>query len=69
MNTLKRSFLFLGKVRDEVSQIEWTSSAELALKVKVCLSSIVFFGLSVYVMDIFLKSVVDSITQLIRYFL
>ena len=69
INSVTDFFKYLSHARDEIKLITWSEPNELGKSTKVVLSTIFIFGLSTYVVDLFLKNVIDSITQLIRHFL
>ena len=54
-------FSFIEGVKEELRKVTWTEKKELQHATKVVLGTTLFFGLSVYVVDLMIKGVLDSL--------
>ena len=57
---------FLRKVQKELKLVSWTSRPELFLSTRIVLISIFVFGFSIYGMDVVIRTVFSSISNLAR---
>ena len=63
----KKLFSFIAGVRDELKKISWTSKKELISSVKIVLSSMLLFGISIYLVDLVIKGLLDGIKKVLMY--
>lgn len=62
MSKVKGSFL--ASLKEELKKVTWTEKKELQHATKVVLATTFFFGLGVYLMDLMIKGVLDSLSQI-----
>ncbi|MFY7842845.1 MAG: preprotein translocase subunit SecE [Rhabdochlamydiaceae bacterium] len=60
------SFSYFSEVKEEIRKISWTEKTELIFFVKASLISIFVFGLSIYLVDLSIKSVLEFLEYLVR---
>lgn len=52
---------FIAGVKEELKKVTWTEKKELQHCTKIVLGATLFFGLSVYVVDLMIRGVLDSL--------
>jgi preprotein translocase subunit SecE len=57
---------FIASMKQEVKKISWPSKEEIFQYTRIVIGSTFFLGFSVYVVDLFLKGVLDSIARIIK---
>lgn len=55
-----------GNVREELSKVTWTSREEMQLYIKVVVLSTLAFGLGVYIVDVFIQSILNGLGTLVQ---
>lgn len=58
---------FIGDVKSEFKKINWTSREELLVYTKVVVATTFFFGISIYVADLVIQSVLMGLNAIIRW--
>lgn len=64
---LKRTIDFVGEVKLEIQRITWTSKAELAVYTKIVLAATFLLGLGIYLVDLFIRSLLASLSQIVQW--
>ncbi len=62
----RKKLSFFREVQNELKKVSWTSKGELLLCTKVVIFSTFFFGLSIYGVDLTIRSVLEGISSLLR---
>ncbi len=57
---------FIRQLKEEIQKISWTGKAELFFLTKLVVISVLVFGMSVYLVDLVIKSILDFIGLSIR---
>lgn len=57
---------FIDGLRQEIKKISWPSKIEVAQSTKIVIGSTFFLGFSVYLVDLFVKGVLDSTARIIK---
>jgi preprotein translocase subunit SecE len=55
---------FLASLKEELRKVSWTEKKELQHCTKIVLGTTFFFGLSVYIVDLMIRGVLDSLGQI-----
>lgn len=56
----------LGEIKEEIQKVAWPQADELKTCTKIVISATFVFGLGIYVSDLLIKGVLDSISMLSR---
>jgi len=64
--SLKQVVEFVGDIKAEFKKISWTSYEELMAYTKIVVGATFFFGLGIYVVDLFIQGFLTSLSGLIR---
>ena len=59
-------YSFLEEMKKEIKKISWPSGKEIFQMTKVVIGSTFFLGFSVYLVDLFLKGMLDSTARIIK---
>jgi preprotein translocase subunit SecE len=57
---------FLTSMKQEVKKISWPSKTEIFQYTRIVIGSTFFLGFSVYLVDLFVKGVLDSTARIIK---
>lgn len=57
---------FLASMKQEVKKISWPSKAEIFQYTRIVIGSTFFLGFSVYLVDLFVKGVLDSTARIMK---
>ena len=57
---------FFAELKQEIKKISWPSKAEIGQSTKIVIASTFFLGFSVYIVDLFVKGVLDSTARIIK---
>ncbi|NBO23657.1 MAG: preprotein translocase subunit SecE [Chlamydiae bacterium] len=57
---------FIESMKREVKKISWPSKSEIFQSTKIVIGSTFFLGFSVYIVDLFVKGVLDSTARIIK---
>ena len=57
---------FFAELKQEIKKISWPSKAEIGQSTKIVIASTFFLGFSVYLVDLFVKGVLDSTARIIK---
>jgi preprotein translocase subunit SecE len=57
---------FIESMKQEVKKISWPSKSEIFQSTKIVIGSTFFLGFSVYIVDLFVKGVLDSTARIIK---
>jgi len=57
---------FIEEMKKEVKKISWPSGKEIFKTTKIVIGSTFFLGFSVYLVDLFVKGVLDSTARIIK---
>ncbi len=57
---------FFQEMRQEIKKISWPSKQEVVQSTKVVIFSTFFLGFSVYLVDLFVKGVLDSTARIVK---
>jgi len=60
----KRSFI--ADLKQELKKVSWTPKEEIVQATKIVIGSTFFLGFSVYLVDLFVKGVLDSIARIAK---
>jgi len=63
----RRFFSFIQELKEELRKVSWTTKEELTFATKAVIGSIFVLGLSIYVVDLFIKGILDFISLAVRY--
>jgi len=55
---------FIQEVKEELKKVDWTSKQEIKTCTKIVVSSIVLFGLGIYVVDLVVRGALRGIDNL-----
>jgi len=58
---------FFGDVKQEIQRITWTSKDELRTYTKIVVGATFALGLGIYVIDVFLRSSLDTLSTIIHW--
>ncbi len=61
-----KSVEFIGEVKEELQKISWTSGEDLKTYTQIVVGSTFFFGMGIYLLDLFIQSVLNSLAFAIR---
>ncbi len=64
--TEKRKLSYFREVQSELKKVTWTSKEELIFNTKAVIIATVFFGLAIYVIDLAIRGVLDSVGHIVR---
>ncbi len=59
---------FIADFKDEIGKVSWTARPELMKLTKVVVFSTLFFGIAVYLADLFIRNGILGVNQLIGMF-
>jgi len=59
-------YSFLEEMKKEIKKISWPSGKEIFQMTRVVIGSTFFLGFSVYLVDLFLKGMLDSTARIIK---
>ncbi len=62
----KNAKSYLSEVREEIKKISWPQVDELKMCTKVVIGATFIFGLGIYISDLVIKGVLDSVSILCR---
>jgi preprotein translocase subunit SecE len=57
---------FIGEIKDEFKKISWTSPEELKVYTQIVVGATFFFGMGIYILDLFIQSVLNGLAVAIR---
>lgn len=57
---------FIGDIKDEFKKISWTSAEELKVYTQIVVGATFFFGMGIYILDLFIQSVLNGLAMAIR---
>jgi preprotein translocase subunit SecE len=57
---------FIKGLKEELKKVTWTSKAELTLFTKIVVGATFSFSLAIYVVDLFVRGVVNGFHQIIK---
>lgn len=57
---------FIGEIKDELKKISWTSPAELKVYTQIVVGATFFFGMGIYILDLFIQGVLNGLAMAIR---
>ncbi len=57
---------FFADLKQEIKKISWPSKTEIGQSTKIVIVSTFFLGFSVYLVDLFVKGVLDSTARIIK---
>jgi preprotein translocase subunit SecE len=60
---------FVGEIKGEVRKITWTDKEELKAYTKIVVGATFVLGLGIFAVDLFIKTCLDSLSHLVRYFI
>lgn len=63
---LRALFERIEGLKSELKKVSWTTGVELRLSTKIVILSIFAFGFGIYVVDLFIKGVLDGAASLMR---
>lgn len=59
---------FVGDIKGEIGKITWTDKEELKGMIKIVVAATFLFGLSIFFVDFFIKTGLDTLSNIVRYF-
>lgn len=59
---------FVGDVKAELKKISWTSPEELKVYTKIVVGMTFFLGMSIYLVDLTIQSILNGLGFLFRFF-
>lgn len=62
----KKKGSFLHEMKEEMKRVSWTSKEDLVSFGKVVIGAIFFLGLGIYLVDLFIRLVLNGIGNLVR---
>lgn len=66
----KRDLLsFFGELKEELKKVSWTTKQELVFCTKVVVGATFFFGVGIYLVDLFIKGALELIKNMVLFFL
>ena len=57
---------FIQELKDEMKKVSWTSKEELRVCVKIVIGAIFALGLGIYLIDVFIRLILDGLGNLSR---
>lgn len=57
----KQGLSFVAGIKDEMKKVSWTEKSELQHCTKIVLATTLFFGLGIYIVDLMIKGMLDSL--------
>lgn len=66
--SFKRVQEFVAELKSEIKKITWTSKEELITYTKIVIGATFAFGMSIYMLDLFIQSVLSSLNYLLHIF-
>lgn len=57
---------FIRQLKDELGKVTWTPKEELFLCTKIVVGSTFCLGLGIYLVDLFIKAVLNGFSQLVH---
>lgn len=60
-------FAFVGEVKQELKKVAWTTQDKLISYTKVSLGAIFVFGFMIYLMDLGIFKILDSVASLVKW--
>jgi preprotein translocase SecE subunit len=63
---IQEKISFFEGMRQEIKKISWPTKLEISQSTKVVIGSTFFLGFSVYLVDLFVKGVLDSTARIIK---
>lgn len=63
---IQEKLSFLEDLKQEFKKISWPTKGEILQSTKVVIGSTFFLGFSVYLVDLFVKGVLDSTARIIK---
>ncbi len=64
--TEKKKSSYFREVQEELKKVSWTSRAELIFCTKAVVLATIFFGLTIYVVDLGIRGTLDLASHLVR---
>ena len=64
---LKPLFGYVEDLKDELKRVSWTTQEELKLSTKIVVLSIFVFGFGIYLFDLVIKGVLDSVALFVHF--
>lgn len=61
-----RSKKYLQELKDELARVTWTSREELIACTKIVIGTTFVFGLSIYLADLCIKTVIEGLAAVFR---
>lgn len=58
---------FIGDVKGELKKINWTSREELMVYTKIVVGATLFFGVSLYFIDLIIQGVLNGLAAVVRF--
>lgn len=60
---------FVGDIKGEIGKITWTDKEELKGMIKIVVAATFLFGLSIFFVDFFIKTGLDTLSNIVRFFI
>lgn len=66
VNPRKKVQDFVADVKSEIQKIQWTSRDELIAYTKIVVAATLMFGMSIYILDLFIQGTLSGLSSLLR---
>mgnify|MGYP001567430064 CR=1 FL=1 len=63
----KKKFITIREIRDELSKVSWTPRGELLFYAKVVVVATFLFGFAIYLVDLSIRALLESIGSLMKW--
>ena len=66
VEVVQEKISYLEEMKQEIKKISWPTRGEIVQSTKVVIGSTFFLGFSVYLVDLFVKGVLDSTARIMK---